>query len=141
MSKITFCILLLSWTPIFAFSQAAQFLGPPDSIQYRDTVDNVATDSFAHNFGRIPILPKELEKPFQYLGDEPVMINKAWTGDPHFICEYPKDSLVPGQHYKFVVCFYTKRHGKMAKSMGFRFSNGEMVVFRFLADIAPPSQH
>jgi hypothetical protein len=104
------------------------------NMTFKDTVFNFAFDSIAHNLGNIA--PKNennrLVKYFKYIGTEPIVITRAWTGDPHFICEYPREPLIPNKIYSFTVCFWhLDRLGKMTKVMGFDLSDGNRVSFMF----------
>ena len=106
-------------------------------LVFKDTVFNLAFDSLKHNCGQIiPVADsKYLVKHFKYIGKEPLRITKAWTGDPHFICDYPKEDLIPDKVYSFNVCFSHKgREGIMNKQMGFDLSDGNRVFMRFTGE-------
>jgi hypothetical protein len=108
-----------------------------DTIQYtfRDTLGNFVLDSATHNLGQISQSKEnnKLVKHFKYIGKEPIVITRAWTGDPHYICEYPKEPLVFNQVYSFTVCFW-HRYGqdKLNKKMGFRLSDGSTITLLFI---------
>lgn len=110
------------------------------NISFRDTIFNIAVDSISHNLGQI--VPtndnNRLVKYFKYIGTEPIFITRAWTGDPHFICEYPKEQLIPNKIYSFTVCFWHQdRQGSMTKIMGFDLSDGNRVSFKFTGTYIP----
>lgn len=111
--KLLVLILTLATTLTFGQSQkSAKILLDTTSITFRDTIFNIAFDSTSHNLGNI--IPTneneniELVKKFKYLGTDTIYIRKAWTGDPHFICEYPQEPLITNKIYSFTVCFFTK---------------------------------
>lgn len=108
----------------------------PNSIVFKDTTFSIVTDSLSHDLGDIPALNNELIKWFKYIGKEPAVIVKAWTNDPHFICEYPKGPLIKGKIYTFTVCFCNQgRLGKLNKEMGFYLSTGERISFIFKGNV------
>lgn len=103
---------------------------------YADTLQGIATDSFSHDLGNIPMVNNKLKKTFIYTGADTVFITRTWTGDPHFICEYPKEAIVKGKSYSFTVCFWNEgRPGLFHKTMGFELSNGEMIAFIFKGNV------
>lgn len=107
-----------------------------NTIVFKDTTFSIVTDSLSHDLGDIPAVNNELVKWFKYIGKEPVVIVKAWTNDPHFICGYPKEPLINGQIYSFTVCFSNNgRIGRFNKIMGFDLSSGERISFRFKANV------
>ncbi|MDD3685763.1 MAG: WG repeat-containing protein [Bacteroidales bacterium] len=104
----------------------------PQSISFKDTCYSFVTDSLTHNLGFVPQTTGKLYKYFKYVGDEDVIITRAWTGDPHFICDYPQEKLKKNEIYHFTVCFtFIKRPGRFKKMMGFELSNGERISFTF----------
>lgn len=114
------------------------------SITFRDTIFNIAFDSIKHDLGKI--IPSnengndKLLKHFKYLGTDSIYITKAWTGDPHFICEYPHEILIPNKIYSFTTCFWHEgRKGKMTKVMGFDLSDGNRISFTFTGTYLPTS--
>jgi len=110
----------------------------PNSIVFKDTTFSIVTDSLSHDLGDIPAINNKLVKWFKYIGKEPVIIVKAWTNDPHFICEYPNEPLINGNIYSFTVCFSNHgRVGRLDKLMGFYLSSGERISFRFKANVIP----
>lgn len=127
---LSFSLIFMSF---FAFSQA----GEKNNVVFRDTIFNLAFDSLKHNFGEInpETESKYLVKHFKYKGHKPLRIVKAWTGDPHYICDYPKEDLIPNKVYSFKVCFSHKgREGIMNKQMGFDLSDGNRVFMQFTAE-------
>ena len=136
MSFKSFIIFIILFLPLLSKGQAV------DSIPtvFKDTVYNLAFDSLKHNCGQInpEADSKYLVKHFKYIGKEPLRIIKAWTGDPHFICDYPKEDLIPDKVYSFKVCFSHKgREGKMHKQMGFDLSDGNRVFMLFTGNYHP----
>lgn len=110
------------------------------NITFKDTVFNFAFDSIAHNLGNIVPTNENnrLVKYFKYIGTEPIIISGAWTGDPHFICEYPREPLIPNKIYSFTICFYHQdRQGKMTKVMGFDLSDGNKILFKCTGTYLP----
>lgn len=106
-------------------------------LVFKDTVYNLAFDSLKHDFGvfNSETAKRRLLKHFKYLGSEPLRIVKAWTGDPHYICDYPKEELIPNKIYTFTICFSHKgREGIMNKQMGFDLSDGNRVFMRFTGE-------
>jgi hypothetical protein len=108
-------------------------------IVFADTLLNFVTDSFRHNLGKVP--PdnfQRLRKPFKVTGAAPVIIERAWTGDPHYICEYPKEPLYPDKVYWMTVCFAQQgRRGPFKKHMGFTLSDGQTITFVFTGEVVP----
>ena len=103
-------------------------------MQFKDTLNDFAFDSLQHHLGKInpESANTRVTKYFQYLGEDGVCITKAWSSDPHFICMYPKEILIPGKIYSYTICFiHQGRKGPIDKSMGFRFSNETFVAIRF----------
>jgi hypothetical protein len=111
------------------------------NITFRDTIFDIAFDSTSHNLGKI--IPSnangnnKLVKHFKYLGTDTIFIKRTWTGDPHFICEYPREQLIPNKIYSFTVCFYHERQGKLNKHMGFELSDGNSITFKFTGTYLP----
>lgn len=141
--KLLVLILTLATTLTFGQSQrSAKILLDTTSITFRDTIFNIAFDSTSHNLGNI--IPtnenenNELVKKFKYLGADTIYIRKAWTGDPHFICEYPQEPLITNKIYSFTVCFFHKgRQGTLYKHMGFNLSDGKKITFKFTGVYLP----
>jgi hypothetical protein len=103
---------------------------------FADTLQDIATDSFSHDLGNIPMLNNKLNKSFIYTGMDTVFIIRTWTGDPHYICEYPKGPIVKGKFYFFTVCFWNEgRPGLFHKTMGFELSNGKRIAFIFKGNV------
>lgn len=107
-----------------------------DAIFFRDTISDFVIDSAFHNLGSInPDLDARLVKHFKYIGGDSIYIEKTFTSDPHFICQYPRGVIIPNELYSLTICFFHKgRRGTMNKSMGFRMSNGEIILFRLKGD-------
>ena len=110
------------------------------NITFKDTVFNFAFDSISHNLGNIVPINKNnrLVKYFKYIGTEPIVLTSPWTGDPHFICEYPREPLIPNKIYSLTICFWHQdRQGKMTKEMGFNLSGGNLIIFKFTGTYLP----
>jgi hypothetical protein len=134
MRKIILLVLLLN-SIVVLYGQKTTTENP-NSIEFKDTLFSIVTDSLSHNLGDIPAVNNKLVKYFKYIGKESVCIVKAWTSDPHFICEYPNEPLVIGKIYSFSVCFSNNgRVGHFNKVMGFDLSSGERISFRFKANV------
>lgn len=114
-----------------------------NSIVFRDTLYNMATDSLTHDLGKISIRGTyTLLKYFKYIGTDTVSITRAWTSDPHYICKYPQEPLVSGKIYSMSVCFYFGgQQGQFQKVMGFNLSNGAVVSFRFSGTVVPEEKN
>ena len=107
-----------------------------DGRIYADTLQGIATDSFSHDLGNIPLVNNKLTKPFIYTGTDTLFIIRPWTGDPHYICEYPEGPIVKGNIYLFTICFWNEgRPGLFHKTMGFELSNGKMIAFIFKGNV------
>jgi acetolactate decarboxylase len=134
--KILFTLLIGLMTH---FALYAQTTLAANRVVFKDTVLQFAFDSVRHNLGWInPRKNARVTKHFQYIGTETVSITRAWTGDPHYICDYPRGPLKPNKTYAFSVCFsHKKRTGILSKEMGFDLSNGEKMTFRFTGQYAP----
>jgi len=136
-------LIIFIFTTALTFGQNRQSqktTQEPANISFKDTVFQIVVDSISHNLGQI--VPtndnNRLVKYFKYIGTEPIFITRAWTGDPHFICEYPKDQLIPTKIYSFTVCFWHKdRQGSMTKMMGFDLSDGNRISFKFYGTYLP----
>lgn len=109
------------------------------AIQFLDTSNFFVTDSFVMRLGSFTEnVPSTMYKKFKYIGNDTLLILKAWTNDPHYICGHPKGPLVPEKVYTIRVCFYFKgRLGKFRKGMGFKLSNGEHLNFYFTGTLLP----
>lgn len=123
--------LILSWqNKIIAQSE-----GFSNSVELRDTIYQFVFDSLNHDLGIIDPKIKgtsHVKKYFMYFGNEPMLISRAWTGDPHFICDYPKEPLEKGKLYSFTICFYHQgRGGILKKRMGFTLMNGNRITMNF----------
>jgi hypothetical protein len=136
MKKIILLVLLLN-SIVMLYGQKTTTLNP-NSIVFKDTLFTIVTDSLSHNLGDIPPFNNKLVKYFKYIGSESVYITRAWTGDPHFICEYPTSPLIKGEIYSFTVCFSNQgRVGHFNKVMGFNLSSGERISFTFKGNVVP----
>lgn len=128
---IVFFLVVSSTKTVFAQQRFGR-ISNLDSIVFRDNVNGWRADSMTHNLGIMPPVNIALFKYFKYVGDDTVTITGAWTGDPHYICEYPRDTLVKGKIYSFNVCFYFQGGlGYFNKMMGFNLSNGQKIAYEF----------
>lgn len=110
------------------------YIDPVKSFQ--DTLLNFVTDSFHHHFGKIPPENFNLRKPFKYIGKDTVFIIEGTTTDPHFICEFPKEKLIPGKVYSVKFCFWHQnRRGPFNKTMGLHLNNGQHINFVFTGEV------
>jgi hypothetical protein len=102
-------------------------------VHPRDTQFCMATDSFVHDLGLVAPRNGYLIKKIKIVGNEPVVISSPWTSDPHFICDYPREPMLPSRIYFFKVCFYFEGRGGYLfnKMMGFELSNGQRISFQF----------
>lgn len=97
---------------------------------------SIATDSFHHDMGKVSRDFRYLMKPFRYIGNKTVLITRTWTGDPHFICEFPKTELIKDSTYYLKICFaFEGKQGVFKKDMGFNLTNGESVTFTFSGSV------
>jgi len=111
------------------------------AIIFADTTLNFVTDSFVQDLGFVPQTYAKMTKYFKYIGKEDIFIVKSWTGDPHFIYEYPSEVLIPGKIYSFEIYFtQIERQGRFNKAMGFRLSNDSTIVFRFKGTVIPDNK-
>lgn len=131
--KITLCTLVFISNVSFAQNNDQ---GPKkddiENIYFRDTIYHFVFDSIRHDLGDIIPQNTRLVKHFKYIGTEPIYITKAWTRDPHFICNHPKGLIEPDNIYSFTVCFvHSGRSGKLNKEMGFFLSDGSNIRLKF----------
>lgn len=106
------------------------------TILFRDTVEQLAFDSATTRLYGMEKGTFRLVKYFKYVGDTPVVITKAWTGDPHYICNYPNEPLMPGEIYSFKTCF-SFYPGLFHKLMGFELSNGKRITLIYKGSVLP----
>lgn len=145
MNRRIYCRFLLS--AIFCVSFSVVNYGQRDlskssidtsQIVFRDTVFNFLIDSTSHNLGLIDRSQTRVIKHFKYIGTEPVKITRAWTGDPHYICQFPAETLLTNQIYSFTICFWLRDgYGKLSKNMGFDLSDGSRITLYFCGNYPP----
>ena len=131
---------LVSLTSNGQSKKAASTQVSSDNIIFKDTLFNIAFDSITHNLGLIEPTNKNnrVVQHFKYVGTDTIFIARAWTGDPHYICEYPNEPLVPDTIYSYTICFWHKgRQGRMNKRMGFLLSNGNRIILKFKGEYSP----
>lgn len=109
--KIFFCLLFTVFSSSMLFAQdRPRIYVPLDSSklnEFRDTIYDFAFDSLTCNMVNMPQRQMTITKKFKYLGNDGIGIIHAWTGDPFFICDYPKETLKKGKIYTFNICFVT----------------------------------
>ena len=140
--KIFYSLLLLitvlSSSMLFAQDLPTLYV-PLDSsklTEFRDTIYDFAFDSLTCNMVNMPQRYMTITKKFKYLGHAEIEITRAWTGDPHYICDYPKEPLKKCKIYTFNVCFSFKdRKGPFKREMGFDLSNEQRIVFTFRGNV------
>ena len=140
--KIFYSLLLLitvlSSSMLFAQDLPTLYV-PLDSsklTEFRDTIYDFAFDSLTCNMVNMPQRHMIITKKFKYLGHDEIEIIRAWTGDPHFICDYPKEPLKKGKIYTFNICFHFKdRKVPFNKEMGFDLSNKRRIDFTFFGNV------
>lgn len=106
------------------------------TIIFKDTLSNLAFDSSTTRLYAMQKGQYRLVKYFKYVGDSAVVITKAWTNDPHYICDYPTEPLIPGKVYAFSTCF-SFFPGQFQKRMGFNLSNGEVITLIYKGSVLP----
>ena len=112
-----------------------------NSMLFNDTVLSIVCDSIKHDLGEIPMTNNKLTRYFKYIGKGKVTITRTWTGDPHFICDYPHGTLAPGKTYSFTICFWNEgKPGFFETVMGFDLSNGEHIAFQFKGTVLARNQ-
>lgn len=130
-------VLAIAFGKTIAQSYIPVDLTKVDSIVFADTLGTIVTDFFVHDFGKIDHLPNRFVKYFKYIGKEPGVIVRTWTGDPHYICNYPQEPLFYGKIYAITICF-SDRKGGMNKLMGFNLSDGQVIKFNFKGEVLWP---
>ena len=133
------CILLLFSSAILLGQDLPTLYVSIDSSklnEFRDTIYDFAFDSLTCNMVNMPERQMTVTKKFKYLGHDEIRIDGAWTGDPFFICDYPKEFLKKGKIYTFNICFYFKnRKGPFKREMGFDLSNKKRISFTFRGNV------
>jgi len=132
--------VLISIRPMAQTTRSDESTTQVIEATFRDTVFEFVFDSIQHDLGIIdPEHSSErIIKHFKYIGHSPITIARAWTGDPHFICQFPNEPLIPNQIYPFTICFSHKgRVGTMSKQMGFELSDGRRITLQFKGHYTP----
>ena len=126
---LTFAFLIIIFNK--GISQAKQYNA--QAIVFKDTVGPFAFDSITNNLGnRIESENIKMVKHFKYIGKDTIFIKKQISGDPHFICDFPKEPIIPQRVYSFSICFWHKnQRGYLNKTMCLDFSNEKSVCFYF----------
>ena len=107
------------------------FYGYCNGQTFRDTVGEFVFDSLKHDLGKIKLEdnPRYIIKYFKYIGKDTAKITKAYTSDPHYICKWPVEDLLPGMVYSYTICISPQRYiGLWNKHMGFVFSDGTTMM-------------
>lgn len=132
---------LLTTLPVIASAQNPSFPqhnADSTKIIFKDTLHHFVFDTLDNHLGTIPSKNNRVVKYFKYLGTDSVHITRTWTSDPHFICKYPKELLIPHKIYSIQVCFFHNgRQGHFHKKMGFDLSNGNRILYRFTGQYSP----
>lgn len=104
-------------------------------MYFKDTIYHLAFDSTCHQVAAIQKPCNfHLVKKMKNIGDHPIIISSVFTSDPHFICDYPLEPLLPGKTYEYKVCFtfpVIRGMQRWNKDMGFILSNGEIIHLKF----------
>lgn len=133
---ISILIILTLYNLLSRANEHESFIISPGNIQFKDTLNEIVTDSFAHNFGTVTKLPNSLVKYFEYIGTDSLFITRTWTSDPHYICKSPRGYLIPNKIYSITVCFAQPyRKVRFTKVMGFDLSNGSKIMFSFSGNV------
>jgi hypothetical protein len=131
MEKIVFVLMFI----FAAFFCNAQSEGKkPESYQFKDTIYSFVFDSLNSDLGEVEPanINNRMVKHFIYLGEKPTFITGQKSGDPHFICEYPKEPIVRGKVYSFTVCFWFQNgKGSFNKLMMLELDDGKFITFKF----------
>ncbi len=92
-----FIVILLTAQACEKHMHAGKANPNAEAVVFKDTLYQIAFDSLSNNLGNI--VPSNEHnrfiKYFKYIGTDSICIAMAWTSDPHFICEYPKEYLFP----------------------------------------------
>ena len=97
-----------------------------EGIHFRDTIAMMVFDSTTTRMYGWPSKDVRMVKYFKYIGDEPIIIVQAYTGDPHFICDFPREPLIKDHIYSFKICFsFHSRGGPFHKQMGLVIVTGK----------------
>ena len=116
------------------FTHAQSSSSMPLNLVFRDTIADFVFDSLDNDLGDVaPVNTNNRRtKRFMYLGAEPVFIVGQQSGDPHFICDYPKEPLKKGVVYSITVCFWFQNgKGRFNKTMSLKLSNGQLLFFKY----------
>lgn len=99
----------------------------------------IVFDAKALELGLLPQENMRVTIPFVYLGKEPQLISRVWTGDPHYVCKYPQEPLMPGKEYTLTVCFWLRdRPGPMNRNVTLWLANGRAFVCRLRGLVGAP---
>ncbi len=124
------------------FAQQKERLDTDTSlVQFKDTIDVLAFDSATHILPSVTIHQGNFSivKHFKNIGHHPVFIESTYTTDPHFICNYPQEPIMPGKTYAFKICF-TFGSGSAfnyhwRKTMGFVLSDSTRIPLQFEGEV------
>ena len=104
----------------------------------KNVIQSDTSNSFILELGEVPDIDTVVKVRFKYKGEDAVLIEKSWTGDPHYICHYPKTPLRNKKIYSIsICCTFKNRNGLFSKVMGLYLSNGEVLSFTVKGIITP----
>jgi hypothetical protein len=128
-------LLILCMVGMVAKAQCQKLGGKQKTTTYKDTIYELAFDSLMHRLGAWSIadtMPYVI-KSFKYLGQEPGIIENVWTSDPFFICEYPKEPLLPGHVYEYKICMF-EFVGRFHKTLGFNLTGQRRIMLYLIGE-------
>jgi len=140
MKKGIFLYILLCVVFLFANANDCKHTKAQNQeVVLKDTVGDFVFDAIIENLDTVPMRNASMVKYFKYIGSDTVKIERAFTNDPHFICEYPRNIILKKNFvYPFTICFWFQSgKGYFHKNMGFTFSNGQRVEFLFNGYVSP----
>jgi len=137
-TTIILCVFLCFAT-LFGNAQPGYLMFREPQIILQDTIGDFVFDALVTEMDTVRQENTRLVKYFKYIGSDAVKINKAWTSDPHLICQYPNNqTLKTDSIYSFTVCFtHRGRPGNFQTTMGFDFSNEQRVAMTFKGVVKP----
>lgn len=127
------CLLLILLPGFYSSGQSTNFVDEKGTLYYPKTIE-IKADSIIQKItidvGEFTSDVQKIQCSFRCSDiNDPFFIVRAFTGDPHFICNYPREPLQTDSVYTFTICM-ARRVGPLNKTMGFNFSNGKRVFFR-----------
>lgn len=139
MKSLAAFIIFILLAPFNAASQQISYTEVESIPVFRDTVGPLAFDSIFHRMVTIsqPV-NFHIEKKLKNIGKVPVIISSTFTSDPHFICDYPREPILPGRTYSFKVCFTfpsIRQKYHWQKIMGFVLSDSTIIQLHFEGEV------